>query len=222
MVSHQPILRQRTLRCAVYSLLVLFIFSACSAFATPEPTPTPYAFNGTPLQSTAPTYNISGINNDGSDFQLAEERGKFVLLNFGYTSCPDICPLTLADLNQVVTKLGDKDASYGEQIAVVFVSVDPARDTPERLDAYMNAFNPDFNGIHIADEAELERVKGAFGIFSEKRPLSEDAAPDAENYLVDHTGGTYVIAPDGNVVLYLRNDISSDDMVSDLEHLMQS
>lgn len=180
----------------------------------------PYEFHGTLLESTAPTYNITGVDVDGSTFQLNEQRGRFVLLNFGYTSCPDICPLTLGELAAVYSQLGEKDADYVDKLAVAFVTVDPERDTPERLQTYLGAFNPDFHGVYIEDAAELERVKGSFGIYAEKRAVEGSQNP--ANYLVDHTGGVYVIDPDGNVRLYLRNDIGVPGMVADLEHLLRS
>lgn len=192
-------------------LVVMLAVTGCSQ---------PYEFQGTPLESTAPTYNISGVDVDGTIFQLDDLRGKFVLVNFGYTSCPDICPITLGELAAVYQQLGEKNPDYTEKLVVVFVTVDPERDTPERMNAYLSAFNPNFHGVYIDDAAELERVKGSFGIYSEKRAMP--GSENADSYLVDHTGGVYVINPDGNVVLYLRNDIGVEGMMADLEYLLRS
>src|SRR5690606_3849977 len=116
-----------------FSVIVLLLFSwlltSCSQ---------PHEFAGTELDPAPPAANISGINWDGTPFNLEELQGKVVLLFFGYTSCPDVCPTTLAEMQQLYSLLGE-DA---QNVAVVLITVDPERDTVERLAQYMPAFDP--------------------------------------------------------------------------------
>lgn len=176
----------------------------------------PYEFQGSKLEGDNPAYPIEAQNRDGTAFNMAEHTGDFVLLNFGYTSCPDICPLTLAQLANFYETLSPEAR---EQIDVAFVTVDPERDTPERLDSYIDAFEEDFYGLYIGDQAELEQVKAAYGVFSEKRfPDGDESDP---NYFVDHTGGVYVIGPDGTFELFFPHDASAEMMAADMEQLIK-
>lgn len=117
-----------------------------------------------------------------------------VLLFFGYTFCSDVCPLTLAEMKAVVAELGE-DA---KNVAVVFVSTDPERDTPERLAPYMQAFDPSFYGVNVPLEA-LDAVKKDYGVYAEKRFLENSQS--TTDYLIDHTGWTYLIDGVGNLRL---------------------
>ena len=175
-----------------------------------------YTFSGTAYNPVIAAPEIVGTAGDGSSFNLSDLRDKVVLLFFGYTNCPDICPMTLGDMKRVQTQLGDK----AENVAFVLVSLDPDRDTPERLAAYTGAFSPDFIGVQVADdqlEGE-EGVKASFGVFSEKRILNE-ANPD--DYAVDHTGWTYVIDREGNLREVLATNAPIDGIVKDIERLLR-
>lgn len=175
-----------------------------------------YTFSGTAYNPVIAAPEIEGTAGDGAPFRLSDLRDKVVVLFFGYTSCPDICPMTLGDMKQVHAQLGDK----AEEVAFVLVSVDPDRDIPERLAAYTNAFSPDFIGVHVPSE-NLEGeagVKAAFGVYSEKRIL--DAA-NPDDYAVDHTGWTYVIDRDGNLREVLSLDAPIEGIVKDVEHLLR-
>lgn len=172
-----------------------------------------YTFSGTAYNPVIAAPEIEGIAGGGAQFKLSDLRDKVVLLFFGYTACPDICPMALGDMKQVESQLGDKS----KDVAFVFVSVDPDRDTPERLAAYTNAFSPDFIGVHVTNE-DLEDVKAAYGVFSEKRILDESNPND---YAVDHTGWTYVIDKDGKLREVLATDAAIDGIVKDVEQLLR-
>jgi protein SCO1/2 len=133
-----------------------------------------------------------------------------VVLFFGYTHCPDICPTTLADMAGVMKKLG-KDA---ERVQVLFVTVDPERDTPEVLAKYVPAFDSSFLGLS-GDAAATQRAAKEFKIFYEKRPGN---APGA--YTVDHSAQSYVIDPLGNLRLFVRHDRIATDLADDLRALL--
>ena len=155
---------------------------------------------------------LSLTGHDGKARTLADFRGKAVVLFFGYTHCPDICPTTLADMAGVVKKLG-ADAA---RVQVLFVTLDPERDTPEVLAKYVPAFDPAFLGL-IGDAAATQRAAKEFRIFYEKRPGN---APGA--YTVDHSGQSYVIDPQGRLRLFVRNDRIAQDLAEDLRALLRS
>jgi protein SCO1/2 len=148
---------------------------------------------------------------DGKPRSLADFRGKVVVLFFGYTHCPDICPTTLADMAAVMKKLGPDAA----RVQVLFVTVDPERDTPEILAKYVPAFDAGFLGLY-GDMAATQRAAKEFRIFYEKRP---GGAPGA--YTVDHSGQSYVLDAQGRLRLFVRNDRIAQDLAEDLRSLLK-
>lgn len=179
----------------------------------------PYEFNGVEIENQTPAFDIVGVDGENQPFQLSEHRGEYVLVNFGYTFCPDVCPFTLADMSAAYEQLEAENADLSEELAMVFVSVDPERDTPDVLDAYTNAFHKDIYGIYIEDPQALETTKTAYGIFAEKNEPADPENPD--NYFVDHSAGIYVIDPDGNFRLFFPYETEVEQMVADLEHLLK-
>jgi len=135
---------------------------------------------------------------------LADFRGKAVVLFFGFTHCPDVCPTTLADLAGVMKTLGP-DA---DRVQVLFVSVDPERDTPQDLDRYVHAFDPRFIALR-GDPAATQRVAKEFKIYYEKRK-------QGDTYTVDHSAQSYVIDPQGRLRLLVRHDRLTEDLPHDL------
>lgn len=172
-------------------------------------------FNGVALDGDNPALPIVAQNDEGQTFDMHEFSGEYVLVNFGYTSCPDICPLTLATLAAAYKDLSELQQ---EKVNVVFVTLDPERDTPDRLNAYLEAFNQDFTGLYIPDKERLETVKAAYGIFSEIRNSESD---ESKNYFVDHTGGVFVVGPKGTFELFFPHDASADSIRSDLVILLE-
>jgi len=166
----------------------------------------PASFRGTTYaEPYPPAPEISLVRDDGTSFQLSEMRGKIVLLFFGYTSCPDVCPTTLAELNQALGKL---DATDADKVQVVFVTVDPGRDTPERVQVYVDHFNESFIGLSGAEE-DLSTVWSEYGVY---REIVDGAS--ASGYIVNHTARVTMI--DGNGAL--RDSFGFDTPVEDIVH----
>ncbi len=175
-------------------------------------------YNGTFLEGDNPAMPIVAQNEEGEPFDMSKLRGEYVLVNFGYTSCPAICPVTLANLMLAYNELSE---AQQEEVNVVFVSVDPSRDTPERLNSYLASFSEDFTGLYIPEEETLETVKAAYGVSAEViEPLSDEEMT-AENYDLAHTGGVYVIGPEGTFKLFLAHDAPADAIRSDLVTLLE-
>ena len=148
------------------------------------------------------------VRSDGTNFQLSSMRGKIVLLFFGYTSCPDVCPTTLAELNQALKGLREAEA---KDVQVVFVTVDPQRDTQERAQEYVNHFNAGFIGLS-GTETELQKVWSDYGIF---REIVEGTS--AAGYLVNHTARVTLIDRDGYMRLSFTFNTPVEDIVHDLK-----
>ena len=148
---------------------------------------------------------------DGKPRTLADFRGKAVVLFFGYTHCPDICPTTLADMAAVMKALGPDAA----RVQVLFVTVDPERDTPEMLAKYVPSFDPAFLGLS-GDAAAVQRAAKEFKIFYEKRPGKALGA-----YTVDHSGQSYVLDAQGRLRLVVRHDRIAQDLAEDLRALLK-
>ena len=156
----------------------------------------------------APEFELASGNDP--DFQLRDARGKVVALFFGYTSCPDICPTTMAELNQALQELGDQ----ADKVQVLFVTVDPERDTPERVQEYVNHFNPTFLGLS-GSEPELAKVWNDYGVF---RQVVEGTS--AAGYLVDHTARVTLIDQQGHLRVSFPFDTPVEDVVHDLNLLL--
>jgi protein SCO1/2 len=149
---------------------------------------------------------------DGRLRRLDEFKGKVVVVFFGYTQCPDVCPTTLAELAQVRKALG----ADGARVQPVFVSVDPARDTPEILKAYAQSFGDDVVALR-GDEAQTKATAQEFKVFFAKVP---GKAPDT--YTMDHTAGSYVFDPQGRVRLFMRHGQPAAAIETDIRRLLAS
>lgn len=173
----------------------------------------PAGFRGTTYAEPYPVAaDIELKQADGSTFRLSDLRGKVVALFFGYTSCPDVCPTTMAELNQALEKMGDQ----ADQVQVLYVTVDPERDSPERVQQYVSQFNPTFIGLS-GSEAELAKVWNDYGVF---REIVDGTS--AAGYLVDHTARVTVIDQDGNLRLSFPFDTPVEDVVHDLKLLLRN
>ncbi|HEX4295081.1 MAG TPA: SCO family protein [Rhizomicrobium sp.] len=143
---------------------------------------------------------------DGKTRTDADFRGRFMLVYFGYSYCPDVCPTTLAMMSAALTKLG----SRADQIVPVFVSIDPGRDKPAVLKTYLASFGPDFVGLTGTDK-QTERVARAYHVYFAKHPLA------GGNYAMDHSGVIYLMGPDGRFVTYYEDETGPDKLAADLE-----
>ncbi len=142
---------------------------------------------------------------DGMRRTDADFRVKYMLVFFGYTFCPDVCPTTLAVQAEALKILGGQ----ATRIVPVFITVDPKRDTPEVLKSYLAAFGPDFIGLS-GDEAEITQVTKAYRVFYQAH------AEEGDNYTVDHSGVVYLMSPEGKFVANYSLDTSPDMMAADL------
>lgn len=171
----------------------------------------PLPFRLTNVTGHMPPLEFSLTNDQGKTVTAADYKGKVVLLYFGYTHCPDVCPLTMAHLHVVMQRLG----KLADGARILFVSVDPGRDTPEVLHAYVNAFDPHAVGLTGKPrdiETLVKRYRSAFT----REPASKDG-----NYEVSHSSAIYVFDRDGKPRVLFTPADSQDDLVHDL-HLLLS
>lgn len=147
----------------------------------------------------------------GKTRTLGDFRGKVVVMFFGYTRCPDVCPTTLAELKAVKDQLGEEAG----KLQVLFVTVDPERDTPRLLAEYVPAFDPSFLGLY-GDSAATAKVAKDFRVFYQKVP---GKTPDG--YTVDHTAGSYVFDPQGRLRLFVRYG-NAANLVADIQTLLRT
>lgn len=170
-------------------------------------------FRGTDITGAAFGRQLKLTDHDGRRRSLGDFRGKLVVLFFGYTHCPDVCPTTLSDMAQALRMLPPETAA---RVQVLFVTVDPERDTPALLKAYVSHFHPEFLGLHGTPE-EVARAAGEFRITYRKH-----TEPGATDYLVDHTAGSYVLDTRGRLRLFLPFAHSPEDIAHDLKTLMMA
>jgi protein SCO1/2 len=168
-------------------------------------------FRGGVLEPPKPATDLTLTTQDGKPFKLSAEQGKVVALWFGYTFCPDVCPTTLVELTQARQQLG-KNA---DRLRIVFVTVDPERDTPERLREYVKAFGGNFIAATGTPE-RLAQARKAYGVVAEKRVVKGTSAA----YLIDHSAFVYVVDPAGRLRLMFPFGMSVEDMVHDFKLLL--
>jgi protein SCO1/2 len=142
---------------------------------------------------------------------LADFRGKAVVMFFGYTQCPDVCPTTMLEMKAALQQLG----ADAQRVQVLFVTVDPERDTRELLASYVPAFDPSFLGLYGDMEATAKTAK-EFRVFYQKQPGSTPSS-----YTMDHTAGSYVFDPRGRVRLFIRHGDGGANLVADLRTLLK-
>ena len=161
-----------------------------------------------PLGVTGQEFALASTQ--GGSFTQNDLRGTPSLIFFGYTFCPDVCPTTLAETTAWRAQLG----LAPEELRIIFVTVDPERDTPEMVKAYVEGFDPSVIGL-VGSVEETERAKAAFGVFSEK---SGDV--DSEFYLVDHTALTFLIDADGTFEGTIAYEEASDTALGKIERMV--
>jgi protein SCO1/2 len=169
-------------------------------------------FKGGVLDPPHPAPDFALTAPGGAEVRLSRYRGDVVAVTFGYTFCPDVCPTTLAELAQVKARLG----AEGKRLHVLFVTVDPERDVPERLRAYTAAFDRSFIGLTGSPE-RLAEVRKAWGVTARKRVVAGTSAA----YLVDHSAFVYVIDRQGRLHLMFPFGTSIEDMVHDITLLLK-
>ncbi len=171
----------------------------------------PYSFHGSVIEPPIPAPPIELNRADGTMYRLSDRQGKIILIFFGYTTCPDFCPATMAEMKRVKADL----AAFADRLDVVFITVDPQRDTPERIHAYATGFDPQFIGLSGSEE-ELSPIWKAYGVY---RQIQEGQS--ALGYLVDHSTRVYLIDPSGNLRLTFSYGTPPQDIAADIRQILK-
>jgi protein SCO1/2 len=179
------------------------VLASCDKFAKP-------VFNGVDITGAELGTDFALTDHNGRKVSLGDFRGKVVALFFGFTQCPDVCPTTLSDMAKAMKLLGPDAA----RVQVLFVTVDPERDTPALLKAYVPQFDPGFLGLY-GDAAATAKVAKDFKIYVQKRPAGASG-----QYTIDHSAQTLVFDADGKLRLFLNYGMEPEKIASDLKKLL--
>jgi len=185
--------------------ILVALVAGCRAFAPA------YEYKGTLLEPPLPIPDFELKDTREQPFHLSDVEGNIALVYFGYTFCPDVCPLTLWNVKNALKELEGK-----ERVKVIFISVDPDRDTPEVVGRYLTAFDPNFIGL-TGDFEKVKTVMKPFGAFAEKEEVKDSAA----QYLMTHTASLYLLNPQRELMLIYPFGFEADDLRSDLSYLLQ-
>jgi protein SCO1/2 len=192
----------RSLRVLLCGFALAAALAACDAG--------PQRFNSVDITGAEFARDFSLTDHTGARRTLSNYRGKLAVVFFGFTQCPDVCPTTLSDMAEVKKRLG-KD---GDAVQVIFITVDPERDTPQLLAQYVPGFDPTFVGLRGSPQ-ETAAVAKEFKVFYQKVPGRTETS-----YTIDHTAGSYVFDRDGKVRLFVRHGTDVDSLVADLKRLI--
>ncbi len=188
---------------------ILVIFLALLLVACSPKNP---QFNSVDITGADYAKDLKLTDHTGKARTMADFNGKVVALFFGFTHCPDVCPTTMADMTSVMTKLGD-DA---KKVQVLFVTLDPARDTPELLAQYVPGFHPSFLGM-TGDEATIKKTTRDFKIYSQ-----QVEGKTKGSYTIDHTAGMFVFDPSGRLRLFVSYGMPPDKITADIKQLFKN
>lgn len=187
-----------------------FVLIAICASALAACDPAPARFDSIDITDAKYAQGFALTDHTGTKRTLADFKGKLVVVFFGFANCPDVCPTTLSTLAEVKKRPG-KD---GDKLQVVFITVDPERDTQQVLAQYVPAFDPTFVGLW-GTPAEIEATAGQFKVFYEKVP-----GKTPTSYTMNHTAGSYVFDTQGRVRLFLKREQNAESIPSDLKKLL--
>jgi protein SCO1/2 len=190
-------------------ILALFLLAGGAWLISAEK---PYTWHGVTFQSANPAPDIQLINTQGQPYQLSQQKGKIVLLLFGYTRCQDECPLTLSRLKQVKQALG----ALSPQVEVVFLSVDPQRDDAPTIQHFLATFDPAFIGLS-GNQAELTPIWQAYGV-----DVQTNAGLLLDGYTVGHSTELYLIDTQGRERLSYNSEATAGDIEQDIRHLLRA
>lgn len=174
-----------------------------------------YQYHGSLFDPFPPAHQFELLDQYGNIFRMEDQKGKVVLLFFGYANCPDVCPATLSKFKRIHAALED----HADRAVFVFITVDPERDSSEKIGAYLNAFNSAFIGLS-GTRAELQPVWEGYYVYQEKEEVDDHTPADGGGYLVGHTSRIYVVDRDGNLYLNFTQEILFEDMTADILHLL--
>jgi protein SCO1/2 len=172
--------------------------------------PREYQFQGSLIEPPVEAADFSLQDQFGQNFVLSEQEGRITLIFFGYTNCPDVCPVTLSEFKKIKQELSEGS----EDVRFVFITVDPERDNPQQLGLYLSNFDDDFLGLSGSDK-ELEKIFTDYGVYAAKKDIGS-----AAGYLVDHTARTYLIDKQGNWRLTYPFGMEPEKIISDVRHLL--
>jgi protein SCO1/2 len=189
---------------AVLFLLLALVLSGCGASHT---------YTGTTVEPPMEVPTFTLLDSSGRPFELAGQDGVITLVFFGYTNCPDICPMTLGRLKQATAELGEQES---QRVRVIFVTVDPERDTPEVVGRYVHGFDPSWIAL-TGDPETLAQARQAYGVFGEPEGGHEGHA----DYKVVHTDRIFVLTGDGTVPLIFQADTPPDKLTADVRALLR-
>ncbi|MDY0272173.1 MAG: SCO family protein [Advenella sp.] len=188
---------------------MVFGLSACKQEVLEGVSAQSLAFIGSDITGTGFGKNVGGINQDGQAVSFNDYKDKVVVVFFGFTQCPDVCPTAMAELSQLMTKFTPEEAA---QVQVVMVSIDPERDTPEMLKAYVSAFDDRFNGITGTPE-QIAQLAKSFKAFYKK------VAHTNGTYSMEHSSSLYVLDKNGESRILFKPGTSIEDMEKDIRSL---
>lgn len=195
------------MRCgSALALVAGLMLSGCDSGQPPAP-----KFQLTDVTGANFGSTLALTDHNGKPRTLADFRGKVVVIFFGFTQCPDVCPTTLSEMAKVMKELG----SDSEKVQVLFVTIDPERDTPALLKQYAPAFYPTFLGLY-GDADATARAAKEFKIYYQKRPL------EGGNYSMDHSAGTFILDPQGRLRLFAQYGAGASAFLSDIRQLLKS
>jgi protein SCO1/2 len=189
-------------------LLWLCCVLALTACEKPQSPKVPFANTDITGLDYAKGFTLTDHN--GKPRTLADFKGKVVVVFFGYTQCPDVCPTTLSELAGIKKALG----SEAERLQVIFITLDPQRDTPELMAGFVPAFDSSFLGLW-GEQAVIDKVAKDFKVFAQKVP-----SKDSKSYTIDHTAGSYVFDDQGHIRLFVRHGQGVDGLQKDLQRLL--
>lgn len=190
---------------ALVAAALAFSLAACDKLPAKQA-----SFQNTDVTGLDYAKGFSLTDFNGKPRTLADYKGKVVVVFFGYTQCPDVCPTTMAEMASVMQKLGPQ----ADQVQVLFITLDPERDTPQLLASYVPAFDKRFMGLYGTPEQTAKTAKD-FKVFYSKVPGS---APGS--YTIDHMAGSYVFDKDGRLRLFVRHGVAADSIVHDVRQLL--
>lgn len=188
--------------------------STAQAASTDAVEPKHYRFEGSDVRDAGlggKDFSLLGANQ--KTVHLRDFQGKVVVLVFGYTHCPDVCPTNLLTYADAINQLGEK----AKQVQVLFITVDPQRDTPEVMSAYASAFNPGFIGLTV-DKQHFGALNNVIDQY--KIAVHKVAGRSSDEYLVDHSTGTYLLDKQGHTVVYEPHSQTATQLTHDIKQLL--
>jgi protein SCO1/2 len=203
--------RRFVLLAASLTLLLAVIFWASSSESPQE--------QGSSLPPFGGDFSLK--SHSGSPFSLSSARGSFVLIFFGFTHCPEVCPLGLKKMSDVLDLLPQTSSA---RLKPLFITVDPLRDTPEVLASYLSSFSPKITGL-TGTEADIADVVKRYAIYAEKVPVPDTSHADSDHqghddYTMNHTTHFILLDPQGNFVKLYADDLTAQDITRDLALVM--